>query len=226
MRRIPAKIISPALQFFIRHYFKKARPYRYKKIKITVLPGVFFPHFTLSTKLLLQFLEGKALNQKTFLELGCGTGIISVFAAQKGAKVVASDINPQAIKNAELNATNNAVSIQTVLSDLFDHLPLQQFDTIVINPPYYPRQPKNDAEKAWFCGEEFEYFTKLFPTLPAYFHQTSEVFMILSEDCKFDRIQAIAETSNLKFEVVDKKRKWGEWSLIYRIRLMDNHKTH
>jgi release factor glutamine methyltransferase len=217
MRRIPAKIISPALQFFIRHYFKKVRPYRYKKIKITVLPGVFFPHFTLSTKLLLQFLESKELNHKTFLELGCGTGIISVFAAQKGAKVVASDINPQAIKNAELNATKNAVSIQTVLSDLFDHLPPQQFDTIIINPPYYPRQPKNDAEKAWFCGEEFEYFTKLFPALPAYFHQTSEVFMILSEDCKFDRIQAIAEKSNLKFEVVDKKRKWGEFSLIYRI---------
>lgn len=217
MRRIPAKIISPALQFFIRHYFKKARPYRYKKIKITVLPGVFFPHFTLSTKLLLQFLESKQLDKKSFLELGCGTGIISVFAAQKGAIVTASDINPEAIKNAELNAHKNAVSIQTVLSDLFEKIPPQQFDTIVINPPYYPRQPKNDAEKAWFCGEEFEYFEKLFPNLPAYFHSNSEVYMILSEDCKFERIQTIAQKSKLKFEVVDKKRKWGEFSLIYRI---------
>lgn len=218
MRRLPAKLISPALQFFIRHYFKKPRTYRYKKIRAVVNPGVFFPHFTLSTRLLLQFLEDKNLKDKRFLELGCGTGIISVFAAGRGAVVTASDINPAAIENAQLNAEKNKVILTTVLSDLFIRIPPQIFDCIIINPPYYPKNPKTDAEKAWFCGENFEYFERLFPELGAYFNSESAVYMILSEDCQFEKISALAEKNQLKLVTVFQKQKWGEISFIYEVR--------
>jgi release factor glutamine methyltransferase len=218
MRRIPAKIISPALQFYIKHYFKKPRPYRYKNIKGMVHPGVFFPQFTISTKMLLQFLEEKKLEGKTFLELGCGTGFVSVMAAQRGAKVTATDINSAAIENVKDNAQRNSVEIHTILSDLFIAVPAQLFDYIIINPPYYQKAPTNRAEEAWFCGANFEYFEKLFPTLPAYFNSASEVYMILSEDCDFARIKAIAAESKLTFETVLEKRKWGEISFIYRIK--------
>lgn len=217
MRRIPAKIISPVLQFYVKHYFKKPRPYRYKNIKGIVNPGVFFPQFTISTKMLLQFLEEKDLKGKQFLELGCGTGLVSVLAAKQGANVTASDINEAAIENAQHNADRNGVKLNSVLSDLFDAIPVQIFDTIIINPPYYPKDPKNRAEEAWFCGATFEYFEKLFPALPQYFNAESEVFMILSEDCEFERIKAIAEKSQLKFSTVLQKKKWGEISFIYRI---------
>ncbi|NOQ71743.1 MAG: methyltransferase [Crocinitomix sp.] len=217
MRRIPAKIISPALQIYVKHYFKKPRPYRYKGIKGIVHPGVFFPQFTISTKMLLQFLEVKELKGQQFLELGCGTGLVSVMAAQRGANVTASDINPAAIENAKDNAKRNAVKIQTILSDLFTEIPTQIFDTVIINPPYYPKDPKNRAEEAWFCGSAFEYFEKLFPALPQYFNADSEVFMILSEDCEFERIKAIAAKSQLTFSTVLQKKKWGEVSFIYRL---------
>jgi release factor glutamine methyltransferase len=119
MRRIPAKIISPALQLFIKQYFKKPRSYRYKSIKGKVNPGVFFPHFTISTKMLLDFLETKQLKGKTFLELGCGTGFVSVLAAKNGAIVTATDINPAAVENVIENANRNDVRIDARLSDLF-----------------------------------------------------------------------------------------------------------
>jgi release factor glutamine methyltransferase len=217
MRRIPAKIISPFLQRFIKHYFKKSRSYRYQDIRVIVNPGVFFPHFTLSTKLLLEFLENHSLTHKTFLELGCGTGLVSVFAAKNGAIVTASDINPAAIENATLNAKKNKVEIKAVLSDLFVAIPQQHFDYIIINPPYYPKAPKNSAEQAWFCGQNFEYFEALFPQLGEYFNNEGQAYMILSEDCKFENISAIALKNNLKFETVFKKQKWGEISFIYRI---------
>ncbi|MGB0886679.1 MAG: methyltransferase [Vicingaceae bacterium] len=217
MRKFIAKIISPFLQYFVKHYFVKPRTYRYKKIKIKVLPGVFFPHFTLSTKLLLQFLETKELHKKTFLELGCGTGIISVFAAQKGAETTATDINPKAIENVTLNAKTNHVKVLSILSDLFTAIPQQQFNYIIINPPYYPKKPKNKAEEAWFCGENFEYFEKLFASITPYFNSTSEVYMILSEDCNVERIKSIAFKNKLLFTTILEKRKYREMNYIYCI---------
>ncbi len=217
MRGLLIKIIAPFLQRFVKYYFTKPRNYRYKDIKATVLPNVFFPHFTISTKLLLQFLETKELNNKSLLELGCGTGIISVFSALKGAQVTATDINPAAIENVGLNAKANKAEVSSILSDLFTVIPLQQFDYIIINPPYYPKDPENKAEEAWFCGVNFEYFEKLFSTIEPYFNSESGVFIILSEDCKFEEINAIAQKNNLKLKTVLRKSKWGEMNFIFQL---------
>ena len=217
MRKIIVRIVSPFLQIFLKYYFKKPRKYRYKNINTIVLPGVFFPHLTISTKVFLQFLEEKNLTDMSLLELGCGTGIISVFSAQKGASVIASDINDIAIKNVTLNANSNNVKVSTILSDLFTQIPQQQFDYIIINPPYYPKTPQDKAEEAWFCGENFEYFEKLFSTITPYFNLKSEVYMILSEDCKIKHIKSIAFKNNLLFTTVLAKRKYGEMNYIYRI---------
>jgi release factor glutamine methyltransferase len=216
-RKLVNRILHPIALVFIKIYFATPRSYNYKKIKAIVLPGVFFPHFTISTKLLLQFLEQKSLSGKSFLELGCGTGIISVLAALNGAEVLASDINPQAIKNVLLNAENNQVKINTCLSDLFAEIPSQNFDFIIINPPYYPKNPINLAENAWFCGEDFEYFTKLFSSISSFFNAHSEVFMILSEDCQIDYIKKMATIKGLKLTTVLEQKKCGEMNFIFRV---------
>lgn len=218
MRKLIVRIISPFFKSFVNYYFSKPRAYRFKEIQAVVLPGVFFPHFTISTKLLLQFLETKNLENKSFLELGCGTGIISVLAAKKNARVVASDINPTAIENAKLNATKNEVAITTYFSDLFVDIPQQQFDFIIINPPYYPRAPKTIAEEAWFCGKHFEYFEKLFSTITPWIHNQSEVYMILSEDCKIEQIKKIALINGLELTIVQEKKKFGELNYVFRLK--------
>jgi release factor glutamine methyltransferase len=196
IRKFFNKIRAPFLRIFAKHYFAKPRKYNYKSIHSIILPGVFHPHFTISTKLLLRFIENFELHGKTFLELGCGSGIISILAANKGAKVSASDINPNAIENAILNAKRNKVEISTFLSDLFKDIPEQVFDFIVINPPYYPKKPSNMAEQAWFCGDHYEYFENLFSTLTNYFDKKSTVIIILSEDCAIEHIKRIAEKTS------------------------------
>jgi len=150
--------------------------------------------------------------------LGCGTGIISVLAAKKNARVVSSDINPTAIENVKLNAKKNGVEITTYLSDLFVDLPQQQFDFIIINPPYYPKTPETIAEEAWFCGEHFEYFEKLFSTITPWTHGQSEVYMILSEDCDTEHIKQIAFINGLTLTIVVEKKKFGELNYIFRLK--------
>ena len=217
MKWFKKRIISPLLKRFVKVYFKKERRFRYKSIRAVVLPGVFFPHFTFSTRFLMSFLETNELEGMSFLELGCGTGVISVLAAQKGANVLATDLNPQAIKNAERNAKDNMVSIKIQLSDLFQDITLQQFDYIVINPPYYPKEPANDAERAWFCGDDFDYFKRLFSTIRPYLKNESQVFMVLSEDCDLEEVQGIAKSNDFTFSTVLEKKIRGERNFIYQI---------
>ncbi|WP_163111277.1 methyltransferase, partial [Acinetobacter baumannii] len=66
-------------------------------ITIKIHPDVFPPQLTFSTKILLDFVNEMNLDNKTFLELGCGSGIISLLAAKKKALVTASDINQTAL---------------------------------------------------------------------------------------------------------------------------------
>lgn len=217
MKWFKKRIVSPFLKRFVKIYFRKERHFRYKSIRAVVLPGVFFPHFTFSTRFLLSFLDTKELENASFLELGCGTGVISVLAALKGADVLATDLNPQAIENAKRNAKENQVQVKTQLSDLFLSIPSQQFDYIIINPPYYPKEPTNDAERAWFCGEDFDYFKRLFSSMPAYITEATQVFMVLSEDCDLNKVQRIAGANRFVFSTVVEKRIRGERNFIFQI---------
>ncbi len=216
LRKAAKRIIHPILKPVASWYFSKERSYRYKNIRITVLPGVFHPQLIISTRLLLQFLEGEALEGCTFLELGCGSGILSVMAAQKGAFVTASDISEKAVENALKNAAKNEVEVQGVHSNLFEELQLT-FDYILVNPPYYPKQPQQESEYAWYCGEEFEYFHQLFAQLPDRLGIDAKVIMILSEDCDLTGIQNIAATHNFEFELLQEKKVAGERNFIFRI---------
>lgn len=215
------RLISPGLKIYVKYYFKKPRSWQYKGLNLTILPSVFFPHFTHSTKMLMDFVEEQDLIGSTFLELGCGTGAVSTLAAKKGAEVTASDINPSAVKNADLNAKANGVQLHAVKSDLFDKIAPHLFDCIMINPPYYPKKPQNDAEYAWFCGEDFDYFKRCFAQLHSYMHHNSFVYMILSEDCDLVKIQSLAKEMNLSFHLVKSKKKWGELTVIYQLKLQN-----
>ena len=76
----------------------------------------------------------------TLLELGVGSGILSITAAKHiaGLEVVATDISSDAIKVAMKNADNilgNRDSIRFLLGDWFDPV-TGCFDFIISNPPY------------------------------------------------------------------------------------------
>lgn len=69
------------------------------------------------------------------LDLGCGTGMLSVGAALLGAEVVAVDCDSNALALAKLNAENNGVSIEFVNSKIDDNF-VCEADTVIMNPPF------------------------------------------------------------------------------------------
>jgi len=73
------------------------------------------------------------------LELGCGSGIVSLTCAKGGAAVWGVDINPEAVRCARENAERNSIrNARFMASDLFAAIPEQKFDAILFNPPYLP----------------------------------------------------------------------------------------
>ncbi|WP_282087750.1 methyltransferase [Aquimarina algiphila] len=217
MRNLLKKITHPFLRLGLQLYYVKPRKYSYEGIEVIVHPDVFPPHLTLSTKIFLDFLKPIELNKKTVLELGCGSGIISLYTSKKGATTTSSDINPIALKYLDKASTKNQLAIEIVNSDLFDNLKNRAFDYILINPPYYSKTPKNIKEKAWFCGNNFEYFKRLFQQLPNYISENTNTYMILSEDCEIKKIKNIALQFDLIFDVQFEKKIIGEKNYIFKI---------
>jgi len=217
MKKFTNKIIQFTFGYLILLYLKKDRFYSYNGIKILVKKGVFHPGFFFSTKFIIDAIKSFELANKKVLELGAGSGIISFYCASKGALVTATDISKIAINGLIENNKKLQSNVTIIESDLFDKIPNQAFDFIIINPPYYPKSPKNDSEKAWYCGENFEYFEKLFLQLNNFYNQQSEVLISFSEDCEIDKIKMIAQKNNFELELYKSKKIWWERNFIYKI---------
>ncbi|NJD23171.1 MAG: methyltransferase [Melioribacter sp.] len=211
------RIISPILIFILSKYLRNERVYSYEKIKVAVFPGVFHPGLFFSTKILLNHLTEYNFFEKKVLELGAGSGIISIYCQKRGAFVTASDISEKVIKNLHLNSKVNNASIKIILSDLFDNIPDDGFDFIIINPPYFAKDPISENDYAWYCGRDLEYFKKLFLQLEKFQKKKIIILMILSEDCQIDKIQMIAKNNNYKFKLVKKIKNWWEVNYLFLI---------
>ncbi len=84
----------------------------------------------------LAMLEKVDLSSKTVLDLGCGSGVLSIYAAKRGAaNVVGYDIDPLAIENSTENFAINEVEAKcrAYLGSLDDVPGDLRFDIIVVN---------------------------------------------------------------------------------------------
>lgn len=217
MKSFLKKLLFPVLKSVYNIYSSKERSYSYKGINVRVMPGVFHPGLFFSTKLLIEYISKYDLNDKNVLELGAGSGLISVYCAKLKANVTASDINPIAVENINQNSKLNSVIIKVIESDLFDRIETKEFDYIIINPPYFPKNPNNDEEFAWFCGNDFQYFKKLFNQMGNYVNNDSKIIMVLSEDCDIEMIKKIGKQSLFIFTKCYEQKIWGEMNYIFEI---------
>ncbi len=208
--------ISRVLKRRYAKYSSKDHIVEFLDLSLLVKAGVFHPELFFSTKVLIQFLKSKDLKGQNLLELGCGTGTISVWAARQGAIVTASDINPMAIENTIINSKKNKVKVECIESDLFENLDINAYSYVIINPPYYPIESKSIEECAWFCGLNFEYFLRLFRQLKR-IDSSQKVLMVLSEDCDIVAIRDEAGKQGFELNCVFTKKQILEINYVFEI---------
>jgi release factor glutamine methyltransferase len=222
MSRVVRYIVSKTYQPFLKRYLSKTRTYSYKGIVLQVPPEVFHPGFFSSTKLLLRYLKGERLEGKAVLELGAGSGLISIHAVHAGAQVTATDINKTAVDWLFRNAAANNVSFSIVHSDLFEKMESRRFDFIIINPPYYKKNPSSEKDYAWYCGENGEYFQRLFDGLTNVMSRKSLVLMSLCDGCDLDMIFQLAAVKGFDMHRVYMNKTVLEKNYIYKIVRVDD----
>jgi len=210
-------ITSKTLQPAVKKYLAKTRTYQYKNISLLIPSGVFHPGLFFSTKILLNYILQIDLHNKKILELGAGSGLISFAAAQRNAIVTATDVSELAVEYLHINSERNQTAINIIHSDLFENIAPQQFDIILINPPYYKKNPQTKADYAWYCGENGEYFNKLFSSLKNYINDQTSVLMILSEDCDIDLIKNHAGKNDFSLKLVQTKKNVLERNFIFSV---------
>jgi len=122
-----------AVKIFVRATFHPARPeFEYE---IVIDPKMAFGtghHQT--TSMMLGFLLETGVAGKKLLDMGCGTGILSIMAANLGAaSVTAIDYDPVCYESTIENAQLNNIGNITARCGSMEAIPDEQFDFILAN---------------------------------------------------------------------------------------------
>jgi HemK-related putative methylase len=130
---------------------------------LLVLPGVLNPRLTRSGVFFASQLNAGLLWRGTeILDMGTGSGVCAIAAARHAHRVVAVDINPVAVRCAQINAMLNHMDdkIEVMQGDLFAPVKGRRFDIVLFNPPFIHGTPRDDADHAWRSTDVAERFAE------------------------------------------------------------------
>ena len=83
----------------------------------------------------------------SLIEVGAGSGLAALEAARRGARVVATDRNPEALRQLRARALAERLDLSVVRTDLAAGL--GRFDRLLSNPPYLPTRPEERDPDRW-----------------------------------------------------------------------------
>lgn len=166
-------------------------------IKIVKGKNVFYPHK--DTILLAKSILG--YSGKELLEVGTGSGFISIYLSKNAKSIDATDINPFSINLAKKNAKlNNSKNITFYLTDLF---PLNKtYDLIVANLPYTNHPAKDVVEKSVW-DKEHNTLKNFLKNVKKYLNNSGKIFLSWAEFADFDYFESLLKENNFSYNVVD-----------------------
>lgn len=126
-----------------------------------VMPSVFNPKVPRTGEFLAAQIGPRLVPPDAeVLDMGTGSGVCAIFAAKYARRVVAVDINPEAVRcagiNAQLNHLERRIDIRH--GDLFAPVLAERFDVVLFNPPFVVGTPQNDRDRAWRSDDVAERF--------------------------------------------------------------------
>jgi release factor glutamine methyltransferase len=158
------------------------------------------------------------------LEIGCGSGVVSISLAKQKpqTKIVAVDINPNAVKDAKKNAKNNKVKIDFRVSDLFERVREKNFDFILFNPPYLPttetQKIKSELNFAFDGGKSgLDTIFRFLQDVKKYIKKDGRILIIVSTKQNVSKLDKKIKQLGFEFKIVAQDSFFFEKIYVYDI---------
>lgn len=142
-----------------------------------------------------------ANDPKSILDIGTGTGVLTLMMAQKfpNATLQAIDIEPSAVDEARYNAENSPWADRILVdeSDFRDFQSTEKYELIISNPPYYTNGLANpDRAKALARHESALPFEVLFAKVSEFLKEDG-VFWMIAPSSEVEELYVQAERVHL-----------------------------
>ena len=218
--------LRKAIHFFAYHLVirrKSTWRTQVSGMNLEVRPTVFHPRYFLSSARFADFIKGLDLVGKHVVDVGTGSGILAIAAAQAGAaRVMATDINPSACLSVPHNARENGVSdrVTAVCMDGlagFASQPL--FDVIVGNLPKHSEEPRDLGDKGWHSGPRHRDIARVFEQAHERLRPGGVLYVMFSTDSEIEVIETLIVRSGFVLRVAKTYSIYIESFLLYECAL-------
>lgn len=120
---------------------------------------------------------------KRILEIGCGSGVVSLAFARRNIEVVAVDVYMEACRNTLINFKRNRLRgvVHVVNGDLATAFrDGVGFDMIVSNPPYLPVEQSPKEDPSWAAGKDAAFSRRLLGNVLPLMSDAGVLFLVQS----------------------------------------------
>ncbi|KAK2595202.1 hypothetical protein QQS21_007055 [Conoideocrella luteorostrata] len=141
---------------------------------------------------------------KSFLEVGIGSGLVSLHLAASGSRVVGVDINPHAVETTQKNFADNQQVGRFFVSDIFDNID-DTFDYIFWNHPWQIDASVPDelkSEKTFDSG--YGLLKRFVAQGEKYLKAGGSILLGTSSYADLKAVASIAEANGYSYDVVQK----------------------
>jgi release factor glutamine methyltransferase len=183
----------------------------FKEYAFHVFDDVYEP--AEDTFLLAENLDTSVNLGDVVLDMGAGCGILAILSALKADKVVAVDVNPQALQCTKVNRRLNGVSekIDLIRGDLFEPIKKEEiFDLILFNAPYLPTKEDEVAgwvDYAWVGGETGRTVIDRFIfSAPRYLKMGGSILLVQSTLSDVDETLEKLDKQGLNASIMDERK--------------------
>ncbi|MCJ7588234.1 MAG: tRNA (adenine(22)-N(1))-methyltransferase TrmK [Candidatus Aminicenantes bacterium] len=179
--------------------------------------AVFNPKYYYTSEFMARHIN--AAPEDMVLDMGTGSGIQAVTAAQRGGRVVAVDINPEAVKYAKKNVKFNGVEerVSVLQGDLFSPLSNDdRFDIILFTPPYLKGIARTNFDRALFDHNK-TLALRFFEEAKRHLKENGYVQMVYSSIAEPEKILKISDELGWRHMIIARKKGVFEEFIIYKL---------
>ena len=184
---------------------------------LLVLPGVMNPALFRTGPFLARYLRKQPLLAgAAVLDMGTGSGLLAIVAAERAGRVVAVDVNPDAVRCARINALLNRAETRITVyhGDLFAPVAGERFDLILFNPPFFGGEPDGPFDQAWRSNSITRRFAD---ELPAHLAPDGAALVVLSSQGQEAAFVEAFKQAGLEVTVAARSDLTNELLTVYRI---------